>query len=150
MSQRFWKRVSKQGADRCWEWIGSKNIHGYGQFFVTRKKNIGAHRYSWAIHNGAIPDGLWVLHVCDNPACVNPAHLFLGTVTDNVRDSVGKGRWGTLHGEDAVNAKLTEEAVREIRSLRGAVSQAVLASRYGVSRELVRDVQLGKKWKHVK
>ncbi len=80
----------------CWEWIATKNIHGYGiMYFETRIQ--GAHRCSYFIHRGSIPENLHVLHHCDNPGCVNPAHLFLGTHLDNMRDKARKGRCGDTH-----------------------------------------------------
>ena len=88
MRERFWSKVNK--TEGCWLWTGGKN-YGYGQFWDGRKPQQ-AHRISWGIHCGPIPDGLWVLHRCDVPSCVNPAHLFLGTHTDNMRDAATKGR----------------------------------------------------------
>lgn len=86
---RFWARVKK--GDGCWEWTGSTGRRGYGTFMVHGERTR-SHRYSWALHFGAIPDGLWVLHRCDNPPCVRPDHLWLGTVLDNNVDSRIKGR----------------------------------------------------------
>ncbi len=86
---RFWSKVNK--TDNCWNWLACKTKDGYGRIFI-KDKVLLAHRVSWAIHDGQIPKGLQVLHRCDNPSCVNPAHLFLGTVSDNMRDSVAKGR----------------------------------------------------------
>jgi hypothetical protein len=88
--QRFWPRVRKSTG--CWEWTGGRyKSGGYGQF----KASVGqvrAHRFSWELHNGPIPDGMWVLHRCDNPPCVRPEHLYLGTVRENVRDMIERGR----------------------------------------------------------
>lgn len=91
LMQRFWKYTKK--SRRCWHWIGAKQDAGYGELWCWEKrKYVGAHRVSWEIHNGPIPKGLSVLHKCDNPSCVNPKHLFLGTQKDNIRDGMKKGR----------------------------------------------------------
>ena len=87
--ERFWSLVAT--GDECWEWLGSVGHHNYGRFWNDGKE-IKAHRFSWQLHNGAIPEGLWVLHRCDNPRCVRPDHLWLGTVLENTRDMLAKGR----------------------------------------------------------
>lgn len=93
--ERFWQKVEK--TDTCWLWRGSKNTTGYGQLRTDRLEK--AHRISWEIHNGPIPDGLAVLHACDNPPCVNPSHLWLGTQADNARDRQAKGRQNRRPGD---------------------------------------------------
>ena len=96
--ERFWNKVMKiVETDECWEWIAFKNKDGYG-LFGYNGKNQKAHRVSWQLHNGPIPDGLCVLHKCDNPSCVNPNHLFLGTNADNIKDRVNKNRTVGKHG----------------------------------------------------
>lgn len=99
-TQRFWAKVNRNGPipshcmelGPCWIWIASYTDSGYGRFSFTKGHWVPAHRFSWELHNAPIPQGLWVLHRCDTPACVRPNHLFLGTVTDNARDMAAKGR----------------------------------------------------------
>lgn len=121
----FWKFVDKRGADECWEWQGaSKHERGfrYGRFFVAKQKAVGAHRYAFMLANGPIPDGLHVLHICDNPPCVNPAHLRLGTQRDNMQDRKQKGRDpAVIHdysGTRNPNAKLSESDIQRILEMR--------------------------------
>jgi hypothetical protein len=94
ISVRFWEKVRKRGADDCWEWTANRLPRGYGLLGAGRRGQhaLYAHRLSWELHNGQIPAGQFVLHRCDNPPCVNPAHLFLGTHTDNMRDMHAKRR----------------------------------------------------------
>jgi hypothetical protein len=92
VTERFWKNVRK--SDACWEWTANRSTAGYGHIKKGGRQGeqLGAHRVSWELHNGPIPPGLFVCHHCDNPRCVRPDHLFLGTTTDNVRDAICKGR----------------------------------------------------------
>lgn len=91
-AQYFWKRVDKSPHPKgCWLWTGSKNRQGYGET-MFRKRHLRANRVAYELANGPIPEGLMVLHSCDNPPCVNPDHLFLGTGTDNMQDCIRKGR----------------------------------------------------------
>ena len=105
--ERFWSKVQKNDtSDGCWLWMGSKSPSGYGMFH--RKPFVSAHRFAWITIYGIIPDGMNVLHQCDNPACVRPEHLFLGTQGDNVRDMMRKGRWTSYHGRVYPNARVPQ------------------------------------------
>lgn len=109
----------------CWEYTGSRNEKGYGRISLGGREgaDIGAHRASWLVHNGEIPDDLNVLHHCDNPPCINPGDLFLGTPGDNTEEMVQKGRARGAPGEEHARHKLIEEQVVEIRrAYSGAVS----------------------------
>lgn len=154
--ERFWLRVRKTRG--CWRWLGTSVGTGYGAIHVNGK-NILTHRYSWELANGPVPKGLYVLHKCDNPSCVRPNHLFLGTYKDNFEDMRRKGRWYNhfahavyAHkGEENGCAKLTEQAVKEIRKLRatGEWSLNELAREFKVSKRLVLFVVQRKSWAHV-
>lgn len=88
--ERFWSKVKI--TEGCWEWVGSKQIGGYGELRATRTWKVLAHRVSWQLHYGRIPEGFYVCHHCDNRCCVRPDHLFLGTAQDNTDDMIAKGR----------------------------------------------------------
>lgn len=90
---RFWRKVKKGTPDECWLWTGGRSGKGYGQFYLSHGQPVGAHRFSWSIHNAQpVPTGMQVMHSCDNPSCVNPEHLSVGTCADNLRDCAAKGR----------------------------------------------------------
>ena len=112
---RFWQKVDK--TDGCWEWTGSKKRRGYVEFFADGKTCL-AHRWSYEAHNGPIPPGLFVCHKCDNPCCVRPDHLFVGTAKDNMQDCSKKGRLAPPHPGLKYKGKLTLEQVSVIRRLR--------------------------------
>lgn len=140
----FMDRVDTNAPNGCWIWTAAILPSGYGHIIV-RQTNYMAHRLSYEIHVGAIPKNMFVLHKCDNRACVNPDHLFLGTQADNMRDMVAKRR--QLYGERNPSAKLTEEQVLEIREAVGR--HADIAAQYGVERSTVGLIKRGKLWKHL-
>lgn len=147
--ERFWALVDRQGPDECWPWRGTRDPRGYGSFTpVSGLPAVHVHRHAYRLAKGPIPRGLYVLHHCDNPPCVNPAHLYAGTPLDNMRDKVDRGRQprGSGHGR----AKLTEDDVRAIRRLRAmGLSQQAIAIRYGVSQANISAILLGTTWTHV-
>jgi transposase len=133
----------------CWEWQGGKDRDGYGRMRIGGRKASRAHRIAWFIANGD-PGTLLVCHHCDNPSCVRPAHLFIGTALDNNRDRVSKGRSNASLGEHNGLAKLTEEQAKEIVDLYrdGGARQKDLAACFGVSQSAVQLILSGKRWKH--
>lgn len=136
LAERFWEKVHK--TDGCWEWRGGIGKNGYGCKVRVgpRSEEVAhrPHRLSWELHNGPIPPGLFVCHRCDNRACVNPDHLFLGTAADNNRDRAAKGR----------GAKVPIETARAIRS--DTISNRAAAQKYGVSTGYVSYVRSGRVW----
>lgn len=145
IQEKFWANVDRKGADECWEWTGHRYMNGYG--CVAQRS---AHRVSFEINKGPIPDGLIVMHSCDNRPCVNPAHLSLGTMSDNTRDMDRKGRRNaeaTTRGERNPKCRLTEEMVREIRArIEAGEKQGLIAVDLGVSRSTVNAVWTGQTW----
>lgn len=144
LAERFARYVQKDDPSGCWLWTGSMS-RNYGQI-GRHGRPLLAHRAAWELAHGDIPNGLYVLHRCDNGRCVNPAHLFLGTQRDNIRDMVAKGR-DRFTGERAYQAILTTEQVRTIRC--STESARAIAKRLGVAFQTISDVRRRKNWKHV-
>ena len=136
-------RLAENG---CWEWVGYFRAGGYGGFSMNGK-NCAAHRVSYEAYKGKIPKGMVVRHSCDNPACINPDHLTLGTQRDNAADREARGRGSKLKGEQISTAKLTEKDVLGIRA--SNESLGVLAERYGIDKSNVWLIRAGKSWKHL-
>lgn len=175
MQERFWEKV--QQTETCWSWTAA-SMNGYGLLQVARRP-VRAHRLSWELHFGEIPEDMDVLHKCDNRGCVRPDHLYLGTDVENARDRVLRGRTarGARHGsqtkpesrprgrqhwarqrphevprgERCATSRLTEEVVRSMKAeyLHGDVSQAWLAKKYGLSLNHVGRIIRGEAWAHV-
>lgn len=150
-NQRFWEKVDVRGEDDCWIWMASRDSCNYGMFYPKEYPNgIKASRYSWKIHNGEIPKGIYVCHTCDNPPCVNPKHLFLGTQKDNMQDMVQKGRIYDRHGERNSKAKLTEYDVRRVKQLRdNGKTYKGIAEELGVSEGCINHILNGRHWSWV-
>ena len=142
---RFMDKVSPEPNSGCWLWMGYCNSQGYGQFGVGSNKIEKAHRVSFKYFCGEIPNGMYVMHKCDNPTCVNPDHLRIGTPKENSldRDEKGRGAKGIKNGKSI----LTEEIVKFIRS--SPLSRRKLADQIGVKQQTIQSVRSGRNWSHV-
>ena len=147
---RFWAKVDKSAAGPngdCWEWQAYLNARGYGVINVFGKLDL-AHRISWAFaFDRKVPDGMCVCHSCDNPKCVNPAHLWIGTNRDNVNDRQRKGRHTPCRGTQNGKSKLSEAEVLQIRASTG--SHAELSRQFGVTHQVIRAIRVGQIWRHL-
>lgn len=170
VAERLWPSVNRTAG--CWEWTGPAFRGGYGRVYF-RGRTLYAHRVSWELANGRIPDGLWVLHHCDNPPCVRPDHLFLGTHADNMADMVAKGRhsslmhpeavvrgdrhpsrtkpWTRPRGERHAMARLNTEQVMEIRRryVAGGWTQEQLGFAFGITESNISRIVRDKNWRHL-
>lgn len=172
LAERIWSRVVVSHAG-CWEWQGGRKRHGYGRVRIDGA-STGAHRVAWTLANGPVPEGLHVLHRCDNPPCIRPDHLFLGTPADNAEDRTAKGRSGprcgvspasaargerhwtrqrpdeVRRGELAGRARLTAEKVLDIRRRHAAgESLSALGREYGVTHVSIAAVVARRSWAHI-
>lgn len=150
-TERFWAKVEKHGPDECWNWTGARQglRREYGAFTLNGVR-MGAHRASWTMHNGPVPEGLEVCHKCDNGLCVNPAHLWLGTHLDNMMDKIGKNRHNNPRGSNNTASKLVESDIPKILKLREqGLSHRKISKHFGVSYTVIRLVLRGEIWKHV-
>ena len=162
LADRLWSHVGRNGPimraglTPCWLWTGYKRASGHGMMIRGSRtdgsmRSDGAHRIAWEVTHGASPGDMCVCHHCDNPPCVNPEHLFLGSKADNNLDCQNKGRRPVMRGSKNGASKLVESEVLEIRSLYagGGVTQYQLADRFGVSQRLINLIVLRKKWSHL-
>ena len=148
LEKKFLTKVEKTPA--CWVWTANKTSQGYGVITVNHTKQLYAHRVSWELHFGPVPSGKLVCHKCDNRACVNPTHLFLGTHQDNTTDMMTKKRNNPPRGDRCAHSKLTAADVVEIRSLyRDGATQSSLAKKFLVSDRSIFAIIHGKTWSHV-
>lgn len=142
----FLSRVEIDPANGCWIWQRALTTRGYGQMRRDRKSKM-AHRASYEFFVGPIPNGLVACHTCDNRACINPKHIFLGTQKENLEDMVEKGR--SLRGPVSHKAKLTLDQVISIKARFGKQSDLSIARAFGVGGETIRKIRLGETWKNV-
>lgn len=148
VEERFWAKVDVLGPDECWGWTASvfRDRYGYGKFNAGTSRAtaqaVYAHRFAYELTHGPIPDGMMVCHHCDNPPCVNPEHLFLGTQADNMRDMAVKGRHG--------RAKTPLDQVRAVkRMLSEGATQSQIVEAVGVPLYTVQNIRSGDSWRHV-
>lgn len=155
LEKNFWERVAIRSSNECWEWKDGKRS-GYGRLY-HRGKYYSAHRISWHLHYGSIPEGMCICHHCDNKGCVNPKHLFIGTIADNNKNRDNKGRqkfrflYGKDHPQHGTNSrfnKLSESDVREIRRLcaSGEHTLREIAEMFGVVHGVISNIKQGRKW----
>jgi hypothetical protein len=156
LSERFWPKVDMSaGPNGCWLWTGSstgKKRYGLIRASGSDLRRLLAHRASYEIAYGPIPAGMFVCHTCDNPSCVNPAHLFLGTPADNTADMIAKGRrhQPRVQGDSVPNARLSASDVVSIRKMSEAgMAKKDIADRFGVTAQHIGDIVNRKWWKHV-
>lgn len=174
IDKKLWSKVDKtSSADGCWLWTGYQEADGRGRILVNGRREM-VYRVAWTEIIGPIPDGLWVCHKCDNPSCVNPAHLFLGTAKDNTQDMLAKGRHRTDEEKRVANlqrgdqhwlrrnpekrrrgtqlawTQLTVADVRSIRQLRGdGLSLSKIASQFNTTTANVHSIVTFRTWRHI-
>lgn len=147
--ERFFSKV-QVSPNGCWEWVGAVSGNGYGNFYVEEGRWSPAHRFIWETAHGKITDGLLVCHTCDNKTCVNPAHLFLGTHEDNMKDMNYKGRRASGSSVASYgNAKITRDEAEEIRIryLSGGITQRELSEHYPVTQQQISRITRNVEWK---
>ncbi|GAG00515.1 unnamed protein product, partial [marine sediment metagenome] len=141
LEKKFWRHVDKRNHDECWPWTGPLRGKGYGHINHMSSMNLSAHRVSWILHNGFVPEGKLVLHRCDNPACVNPSHLYIGTYSDNNMDREYRNP-GTSGRPSTIGARNTQLIIDFYKS--GKFKQTQLSKIFGISRAQVSRICTGK------
>ena len=145
--ERFWHYVNKNAKGGCWEWTGGCTRQGYGRYTIHHNlRTVGAHKYSWELHKGEVPDKLLVLHKCNNRKCVNPRHLYVGTQKQNMKDRSEHGN--LVIGENHWKSKLTWEDVDKIREMyaSGKFSQSVLGKMFNTPQTNISNIVLWRNW----
>ena len=146
--KRFYDKIDIKSETECWNWRACK-LNGYGQFKVSGK-TTSAHRYMYELVKGRIPKGIHVLHTCDNPSCVNPNHLFLGTHKENMEDKVRKGRMVDISGEKCGTSKLKETDILIIRELsEKGYSGVMLSTLFLVTPGAINQILNRRTWRHI-
>lgn len=153
-ANEFWSKVDRTaGNEECWPWTGRLSTTGYGQFAKGSKGGVRSHRLAFFLVTGKHPDELHVCHVCDNPICCNPQHLWLGTAKDNIQDSIKKGKHinpKPLKGEKNPSAKLSERDILDIKKLcLNVKNKSLIASSFGISRTHLYRILNGERWTHL-
>jgi len=147
--QRFDEKWMPEPNSGCWLWIGAYSSFGYGQLWGGKSfgvpGNIAAHQASWIFNRGPIPDGMVIMHKCDNPSCVNPDHLRVGTFKDNTADMLRKNR--SPKGESSYRAILKEADIKVIRDRSIPIKE--LTKRFGVTKAAIDNIRLRRSWRHV-
>jgi len=146
-AERFWKKVEINSQDTCWMWLAATKEGGYGKIMGNDGHFYLAHRVAYEMLIGVIPAGMLLCHRCDNPGCVNPSHMFIGTQADNLKDMRAKGRGNPPRGTRHPKARLTEQLVSQIRSDHRSHRQ--LAKVLGISKSAIGMAKAGLTWKHV-
>lgn len=147
LEERFWEKVDKRGPDECWEWKARKSQKGYG-IIIIDGRDRRTHRISYCLHIGKIPDGMCVCHKCDNPACVNPRHLFIGSIKDNDadRDKKHRNAYGERHG----NSKLKDcDIVEMLKMRKNGMFYKDIAKMFDIDSTNVGLICRGAAWRHV-
>lgn len=150
MYQRWEEKVQKGDETSCWQWTAATNKFGYGKLFSGNGNWVLAHRFAWEQANGEVPEGMFVLHHCDNPKCVKIDHLYLGTKQDNARDRDLRNRRVAPKGSAHGRSKLTEEQVKQIRQLHDEGKSCwSLGKIFMVNAKSVQDIVNRKNWNHI-
>ena len=150
LQERFDEKYEVVTESGCWIWIAYTDKDGYGTFWKNGMSKR-AHRVSYELYKTKVPEDMLVCHRCDTPSCVNPDHLFLGTISDNMKDRSIKGRNRNQEGENHNMCKLSEKEILEIRDLleNSPYTQRTIADDYGISYPHLSDIKLGKRWSHL-